>query len=263
MNYDERIEIATKRNYKVVKSNEIIQKARYELNILELKTLSYIFSMIKPDDKKGTKYMFSINDYCKICGIDNTNGKNYMAVRDALKALRDKSFYLLKPDGTETTVGWIDKIWISKGKGQVIVKLDEDLEEYLIGLLCNYTQYELLLTLPMQSKYSFRIYELLKSYAYKENKHIFRIDELKKNLMAEKYKNFKDFRRKVLEIAIREINLYTDLQVSYQPIFKGRKVIQVMFEIQKKSALERIISNKEVVQQLEGQLSIFDYQKDF
>ena len=52
------------------------------------------------------------------------------------------------------------------------------------------------------------------------------------------YANFKDFRRFVLEIALREINKYTDLNVSYQTVKKGRKVIRVVFDIAEKQEPE-------------------------
>ena len=252
MNYDEKIMISTKRNYNVVKANEIIQKARYELNLTELKTLAYIFSMIKPDDTIDQIYTFSINEYCKVCGIDNTSGKHYATIKKSLKALRDKSFFLMKEDGTETTVGWLAKVWLNKGSGKVKVKLDEDMEQYVIGLFENYTQYELLSTLPMRSQYSFRIYELLKSYAFTK-RHTFDIDELKRLLAAEKYVNFKDFRKKVIEIAIKEINLYTDLEVNFEQICKGRKVIQVKFEIKQRDAFGRLASSSRATMELDKQ----------
>ena len=59
-------EIKKARTQRIVKSNEIIQKARYDLNIRELKVMSYIFSMIRPDDQMGKTYSFNIKDYCKI-----------------------------------------------------------------------------------------------------------------------------------------------------------------------------------------------------
>ena len=258
MDYDEKIMISTQRSYKVVKANEIIQKARYELNLTELKTLAYIFSMIKPNDTIDQIYTFSINEYCKVCGIDNTSGKHYATIKQSLKALRDKSFFLMKEDGTETTVGWLDKVWLNKGSGKVKVRLDEDMEQYLIGLFENYTQYELLSTLPMRSQYSFRIYELLKSYAFTK-RHTFDIEELKRILAAENYVNFKDFRKKVIEIAIKEINLYTDIEVNFEPIYKGRKVIQVKFEIKQRDVWGRLASSNRATRELDGQMSIFDY----
>ena len=46
MGYDEQLEISIKREYKVVKANEIIQRARYDLNLQELKILSYCFKKL-------------------------------------------------------------------------------------------------------------------------------------------------------------------------------------------------------------------------
>lgn len=256
MDYDERIMISTRRSYKIVKANEIIQKARYELNLAELKTLAYIFSMIKPNDSINQIYTFSINDYCKVCGIDSTGGRCYADIKQSLKNLRDKSFFLMKEDGTETTVGWLDKVWINKGSGKIKVRFDETLEQYIIGLLENYTQYELLSTLPMRSQYSFRMYELLKSYAFTK-RHTFDTDELKRLLAAEKYVNFKDFRKKVIEIAVKEINLYTDIEVNWEPVFKGRRVIQVNFDIEQRDAWGRLASSNRAAKELDGQMSMF------
>lgn len=205
---EDKLDIIDKRGYKVVKGNEIIQKARYELSLAEIKAFSFIVSKIKPTDQVFTEYSFTINEYCKVLGIEQNNGKNMKNIRESLKSLVDKSFFLTLEDGTETTVSWINKVWIEKGKGKVRVRLDDDLQKYVTGLYDNFTQYELICTLPMRSTYSIRIYELLKSYAYKKQ-HTFNIDAMKKQLCCEHYKRFQDFRRKVIEVAVREINEYT------------------------------------------------------
>lgn len=254
------LEISKKRSHKIVKPNDIIQKARYGLSIRELKVMAYIFSMVKPTDKSNQEYIFSIIDYCKVCGIDWDNGKNYQEVKRTLKGIRDKSFWLTLPDGSETTVSWLEKPTVSPKRGLIKVKLDKDLQKYVIGTFDSYTQYELLSTLPMQSQYSFRIYELLKSYAY-QKKHRFDVEDLKKqlsnkrqdeelqeekpkkNLSAEQYTNFKDFRRRVLDIATNEINLYTDLEVSWEPEIKGRKVVAVTFTIKQRDSWGRLESS--------------------
>lgn len=258
MELDELNEIEIKREYKVVKSNAIIQKARYDLNLQELKLMSYCFSMIKPNDTKDQEYTFSIQEYCKVCGIDYKNGWHYKELKATLKGLRDKSFWLTNADGSETTVGWLGKVTINRGSGKIKIRFDEDMQQYIIGLFENFTQYELLCTLPMRSQYSFRIYELLKSYAWTKE-HTFDINELKRQLMAEHYINFKDFRKKVIEIAIREINQYTDLEVIYEPIKKGAKVIKVKFYIKQKGIWERYMASTRANEQLNGQMTIGDF----
>ena len=48
MNSDEQLEILKKREYLVVKGNELIQQNRFELSLTEQKTVAFICSMIKP-----------------------------------------------------------------------------------------------------------------------------------------------------------------------------------------------------------------------
>lgn len=258
MNYDNKIDIAQQRSYIVVKSNELIQKARYDLNISELKTLAYIFSKIKPNDQELQDYTLSIKEYCQVCGIDYKNGANYIYIKKSIKALRDKSFWLLDEKGNEVLVGWLSKARINKGSGKITVRLDEDIQKYVIGLFDNFTQYELLSTLPMKSNYSFRIYELLKSYAFTKS-HTFDIDDLKNKLSATNYVNFKDFRRYVLEVATKEINLYTDIEISWEPVKQGKKVIQVKFDIRKRDSWGRSLASSRATNQIEGQISLLDY----
>lgn len=258
MEKDERLEIVEARDYKVVKGNEIIQKARYDLGLAEIKAFSFILSKIKPTDKVFTEYTFTINEYCKVLGIETNNGKNIQTVKKSLKGLVDKSFFLTLEDGTETTISWLNKIWIDKGSGKIRVRLDDDLQKYVTGLYTNYTQYELLCTLPMRSTYSIRIYELLKSYAFTK-RHKFKLEELKHSLGCEHYKRFPDFRRKVLEIAVKEINLFTDLEVSWQPITFGRKVVEVEFTIEQRDQWEQYLARTRATDQIDGQMSLGDF----
>ena len=60
------------------------------------------------------------------------------------------------------------------------------------------------------------------------------------------YERFPDFRRKVLEIALKEINELTDLWVDLVPITKGRKVIKGQFDIRKKKSEEYYITMNHV-----------------
>lgn len=258
MNRENKLEIAKQREYSVYKANEIVQKARYDLSITELKAFAYILSKVKPNDKEREEYRFSIKEYCQVCGLDYTNGGNYINIKSSLKNLRDKSFWLIDESGKESTVGWLEKVRINKGSGTVTVRLDEDLQKYVLGLLDNYTQYSLLSTLPMKSSYSFRIYELLKSYAYKKS-HTFDIDDLKSKLSATNYINFKDFRRKVIEVAVKEINEYTDIEVSWEPITKGRKVVEVKFYIKLRDVWGQVKAMNRANNQIEGQIDLYGY----
>lgn len=251
INSDERIEIATKREYFVVKSNELIQKSRFELSLAEQKSIAFICSMIKPikavDRANGVpfqlEYDFNIRDYCKVCGIDYNNGKNYAEVKATLKKLSDRSMWV--EFGTEEVLcRWLAKVRTNKQSGIAHIKLDEDLVPFLFDLQEKFTQYGLYNILGMKSAFSVRLYELMKSYLIQNTAfHTFDLDELKRLLMVENvksYDRFPDFRRFVLEIAEREINELTDINVSFEPIKKGNKVVQIRFRISKKERFESL-----------------------
>lgn len=253
MDKQEKQELFHAREFIVAKSNTIVQKSRFNLSVPEQKTIAYICSMIKPRTEKEREnntpyileYQFDIRKYCRLCGIDYDNGKNYLDIKQLLKGLRDKSMWLTLGDGTETIVSWVSKVWCNKGSGVAKVKLDEDMIPFLFDLKEKFLSYGLYSVLAMKSQYSIRIYELLKSYAnvgyYKTN-----IDDFKKLLMVEKiksYTNFAEFKRKVLEPAIKEINELTDIEISYSLHKQGNKVIGLMFKITIKTPMEQFHSS--------------------
>jgi len=237
-------EMAT-RNYPVVKSNYLIQKTRYDLNLSEQKLILHLIQMIEPKDDDFKTYPFSIKDYCKVCEIDYKNGKNYMNIRSTLKTLSDKSFWIEQEDGTELLMRWIDKVRIDRRKGVIDIRLDKDLKPYLLQLKQFFTKYNYLYVMTMRSQYSIRLYEILKSY---ENVKgiIYEVEELRKmlNLDNDVMPRWVDFKRFVIEQAIKEINKFTDLFIKYDTIKKGRSVFEVVFHITSKTETEKVMSQR-------------------
>lgn len=231
-------QISTIRDYKIDKANDLIQKTRHNLTTQEQKVLLYLITKIKPDDSESKLYEFKIQEFCTICGIDATSGKNYINLKNSIKRLADKSFWAIIDDkGTETVLRWIDRPFINAHSGTIKIKLDELMKPYLLQLRERFTQFSLYYTLAMKSQYSIRLYELLKSYENPSD-WTFTIDELKKLLFAETYDRYADFKRKVLDIAMREINDYSDISVTYKLEKQGRKFHQIKFIVKFKKALD-------------------------
>lgn len=254
--FDESRQINESRNYNIAKQNKLVREARYNLSTQQLKVLAFIFSKIKPDDTELKEYAISVEDYCKIAGIDYDNGGNYAFIKRTLRELADESFWWKdETTGDEILVRWLQDVRLRRSTGTVYVKLHERIQQYVIGLTGDITIYQLFAILALRSNYAIRIYELLKSYQYRESdSYIFDLDELKRLLMAEHYTNFKDFRRSVLEVAEKEINRYTDLFVSWEGIRKGKKVIQVKFTMETKDVYERLLLRREVKQILNKEI---------
>lgn len=236
-------ELEKSREYSVVKDNALIQKSRYELSLVEQKTIAYICSkIIKAPDAMQLEYEFDIREYCKVCGIEYNSGKNYENVKATLKKLSDRSMWVVfenNPD-EEVLCRWLSRVRTNKKSGKVNIKIDEYLAPYLFQLGEKFTQYQLIYVLEMKSAFSFRIYEILKSYEWKKMVD-FDLDELKKMLCVENvksYKNFNLFKTKVLEKAQEEINGHTDISFTYLTRKKGKKVVGIKFIIGRPSALD-------------------------
>jgi plasmid replication initiation protein len=230
-------EISTLREYSVVKHNHLIQQSRHNLSTQEQKIILYLITKIKPEDTDLYLYDFLIKDFCEICGIDGTSGKNHADLKDTIKKMADKSIWIKLDNGKETLLRWIEKPYIDEKSGKIEIKLDKDMKPYLLELKQHFTTYSLYFTLAMKSKYSIRIYELLKSY--QNMKQIeFEIEQLKQILSAEKYELFGDFKRKVLDISIREINELSDIFIKCEIEKKGRKFHKIKFLIKPKIKLD-------------------------
>ena len=264
MNTYEKERVEKERNDLVTKSNQIVQKSRYNFSVAEQRAIAYICSLIGPVEKEDDsefqlEYTFNILEYARICGIEQ-GGRFYNEVKAILKNLHDKSMWLTLPDGSETTVSWLAKATISSKSGLAKIELDKDLVPYLFDLKNKFLSYGLKNILNMKSQYSIRMYELLRSHhdmrigqtdkrtaieregSPQKTTWTLDLDELKKILMVDKiktYDNFKDFRKKVLEVAQKEINELTDTNIYFEPITKGRKVVKIKFSIIRKAFFAR------------------------
>lgn len=249
----------------VVKANELIQKSRFNLSLQQQKIVLYLISQIMPQDDDFKLYSFTIPEFCRVCGITVESGKNYQDVKNAIKEIADKSLWIRLPNGKSTLVRWIEKPYIDDKSGVIDIRLDADMKPYLLQLKENFTEYEIIYTLHFKSKYSIRLYELCKSIHYNDLEEYHRryiIEELRQLLGAESYTVFKDFRRRVLEPAIDEINEYSDKEVNYQTITQGRKVIGIELFVKSKETAE-VLKIRATIEKEMGtdQITLWDYLK--
>ena len=111
---------------------------------------------------------------------------------------------------------------------------------YLFELKSNYTSYMLKNIIKLNSVSKIRLYEILKQYQKIGNVKI-GLDDLQKMMCSSKKSDFRHFRMDTLEPAIKDINEYTDIMVSYEKILSCRKVVALKFTITKKGIFKDII----------------------
>jgi plasmid replication initiation protein len=239
------------REYQVVKSNMIIENVKYNLTVSEQKFLLYSISKIKPNDELNKKYQFSLKEFCDVVGINYSSGANIRNIKKTITNISGKSFFLKVADKKWELINWFNRVIISEEDNTITLSFGEFVNQYLLNLTRNFTQYKLLSILPMKSTYSIRLYELLKANQGKRNfKIVFDVDELEEKLMI-KYSNYKDFKKRVLDKAVEEINYYSDIKVDYETIREGRNVKAVGFIIRELSASERYLNSTRAYESLD------------
>lgn len=222
----------------VVKSNDLIQRTRYDLSLQEQKIVLYVISKIKPTDEELKEYSFTMRELCEMCGIEAI-GQNFENMWQSIVALNGKTIEF-EDNRYRGNPRWIEMPIMDKLTREVRIRFHPLLRPYLIALHENFTQYELSSILVMRSRYSVRMYELLKSYAYL-NEITFGLEELKEKLQTTGYSDYKNFRVRVLEKAIEEINEHTDIRVEFKPIRTSRVITHLRFVIERKSSAEQVM----------------------
>ena len=246
-------ELVKARSQTVVKANELIQKSRFSLSLLQQKVVLYLISKIQAYDEDFKLYEFSIQEFYSVCGIKNDSGRNYAMLKNTIKEIADKSLWITLEDGKQTLVRWIEKPYIDEHSGLIRIKLDKDMKPFLLQLQDNFTQYELFWTLQFKKKYSVRLYELINSIHYntlETYERIYELEELRQLLDAENHKTWQHFETRVLAPATEEINSFSNKTVFYEPIRYGRTVGRVKLIIKSKDSIEALNMRIEQERQL-------------
>ena len=245
----------------VIKANTLIQRSRFSLSAQQQKIVLFIISQIEPYDEEFKLYEFKITEFCKVCGIE-PKGDIYSLLKNQIKAISDKSLWIELENGEETLVRWIEKPYIDKKSGTIKIKIDEDMKPYLLQLKERFTEYDLIYTLNFKSKYSIRLYEYLKSIHYRKLKpytQTLSIDKFQK-MLDSTYEEFKDFHTRVLKLAQKEINTFSDINFEYELIKEGRKTVAIVITIETKEVVERMKITSENERLLEERLGNGDEQ---
>jgi plasmid replication initiation protein len=218
------------KDYLVTKSNYFIMNSSYDLSLEEQKIILTLASMVHPSDEEFKPYKFKISEFMRLVGVDDKS--KYTKIPKMTKELMKKVFEI--EDGKKIIqVAWLSSAVYEKGTGYVELEFSPRLKPYMLKLGTLFTQYKLANILSMKSKYSPRIYEILKCNEFKKQGYIeIEVEDLRKLLKTDNmYSQYQDFKRKVILQAQKELNQKTDISFEFEEIKTGRKVTSIKFII--------------------------------
>ena len=216
-------------NRNLIKQSYELNNARYRLNSVEMDIILKMISEIKNEDEDFKSYKFSRFE------IEKKLGKtlNKESLKKTAKNL------LSKPLMIEEDRGWVAFNWVSHFRyysdtSEIEISFHPDLKPYLMHLKNNFVLTDLRELLKLTSEYAKRLYMLFKQWIGMTQDKIIEVSELQEMFQIPKsLKRYADFKSKLIEPSLKQINEKTDLKVTYEAIKTGRRVTHLKFSISK------------------------------
>ena len=230
-----------KKDITIRKHSSLIQTNIKELTLIQRKLINYLIYVVQKNGYKDL-YETNIHDLKKMCNISITDT---LYLKNQFRKLSEISieFNYLNKDKQETwqKMTFLASVEIFLGTGKIEFEFSKKLIERIIKPKM-YSALNIVLIAGLRSSYSVILYEFLRDYLSEiPSKHsipFLTINQLKElmGININEYKLFQNFKVRVLDVAIKEINEKADISCNYKLIKmsgKGQKITGVQFYAQK------------------------------
>ena len=215
----------------IVKSNKLIETS-YKLGSREQFFVLFLLSKISQHDTEFRQYKVHHKDIARIMNFD---GRRRVANKeDIFKMMNNLNTQPIRfSEGDEDVQAvWITSLRYNRKSGEYTFTFSLELKPFLLQLKEHFTLFNISNVVYL-SGHSTRMYEVLKRHQYKRESVVLSIVDLKFWLRIEnKYPEYYEFKRWVLEPARQELEQYTDIRFTYTEAEKeGKKILSLEFTI--------------------------------
>lgn len=233
----------------VAKDNAVIGAlARFDLS--ELRFLMFCLSRL---DSKGETNRLITARVADLCDIFPAMDKKsaYGIIKQSLTGVWKKPLEI--QEGRKMQLhAWLSGMEYEGGEFTFFVS--PEMKPYLLGLSKAFTQYRLRDVYQFRSAATWKLYENLAQWRT-AGRWTVDLDELRTRLgLAGKYPSWYVFDRDVIAKAVAEINSVSDLRVEYHREKRGRRVVGLVFSIDKKIEDENTVTLDRPTDSLERKL---------
>ena len=223
----------------VCKANQLIE-ATYRLSLNEQRVINACIAQVDSVAPllATDKFELSAKDFAKLFGISEKRA--YGELQDIAKTLYQRSLTIYNPDPTQPKLKKLETRWISTigyvpEDGKIFLHFSQYILPYLSELKGQFTKYELNQISGMTCIYGYRLYELLMQWKTTGKREI-EIEWLKKHFeLDDSYDRMNNFKARIIDPAVKDINEHSKYQVSWEQRKTGRKVTHLIFTFSEKS----------------------------
>jgi len=246
----------------VVKDNSFIG-ASYSLGVAEQRLVFLAIIEAREQDtliKAGGLLRISAQSYAKQFNVEKHTA--YEAMKRAVVGLFEAEFkfsYADKKTGKifQARSRFVEQVAYADDLGCVELVFAGKVVPLITRLEKRYTEYDLKQVSALQSEYAIRLYELIIQWRNVGKVPLVELQDLRNKLgvQTEQYKKMNNFKAKVLDYAISQINEYTDITVGYVQHKDGRKITGFTFQFKIKKAEKKTMSTDGIEGLSDKQLS--------
>ena len=164
----------------------------------------------------------------------------FEVILNAEKTLFERRFSFLDDKDRVIKSRWVQRVLYLNTEAAIEVIFTHDVVNEITridGYETFFTKYLLKQTVDMTSVYSVRLYELLVQWKTAKKTPIFNIDDFRQQLgvAVNEYKAMSDFKKRVLDFGVKEINDKSDITVNYKQFKKGKNIVGFSFTVKTKT----------------------------
>ena len=240
----------------VVKSNQVIE-ASYQLSAVEQRIVLAAISRIPKNQPITDDELYPVSvDELKQLGVHEKTA--YRDLKEGINRLYERSINL-SIDDKSIKMRWVQEIQFLDSQSVIGIRFSKPILPFISNLSREFTKYALSDIAGINSGYGIRIYELLVQYRQIGKREI-SVESLRTMLeLGKKYPLFADFKKRVIDTAIDQINEYSPLKVTYEQKKTGRKVTHIIFSFKEKSK-SITHTSKDFYQLSDAQINLFGHQ---
>ena len=234
----------------VVKTNKL-NSAVQNLSLPELRIIQLAIVDARETGKGlDTKTPLRIDAMRYAEAFETTRQNAYNRMKEAEETLFNRRFTFLDSEGKTVKSRWIQRVRYLDDEGAIEIVFTTDVVKgitRLDGAEQFFTQYLLSQTANLNSVYSVRLYELLAQWKAAGKTPLFELELFRGQMGLDdnEYKAMNDFKKRVLDLAVNEINEKTDLTVSYTQEKKGRVIHGFKFTVKQKQPQKAVKNERD------------------
>ena len=240
------------KNGLVVKDNALIN-ASYNLELTEQRLIMLAIINARESGQGITadsKLEIHASDYAKLFNV--SLDASYKALREAVNNLFNRQFSYTAEYKRTGKIGvvrsrWVSRIFYVDDLALLEITFAPDVVPLVTRLEEHFTSYQAKQVAHLTSKYAVRLYELLIAWREAGKVPPIEISEFRNRLglLDDEYTAMHNFKKRVLEPSIQQINEHTDITVTYEQHKKGRTISGFSFRLKQKPQPKKVESKRD------------------